>query len=297
MGQMRMSLVTIDGVATECAGLTVWWQLCKKVDCVRFEKAWYAAGLPTSVLQAPPSAVAVLERTMGQLFSDRQTIVKPVQGKEGSYAVLPKDTDSSNNPLYQTAWTASIKRVAGAGGKFEDVLEISSSCPSKAADQLETMFDCNLDTYGSREQSMLMTGVVRWLSGARLQQAGKLYFLPPDKVEDWRKVETALHAASGIQTFEIPALPAKSAMRAVLHAITNEATDVAMELEEEIKGFKAKGSRAATLLRRRDVAVEMQQKLSYYESFLGESLTELKDRLEKIALGCVKTDLITNDAI
>lgn len=297
MGQTRMSLVTIDGVATECAGLTVWWQLCRKVECARFEKAWQLSGLPQDVLLAPPSSVAVLERTMTQLFSDRQTIVKPVKGQEGFYAVLPKGVDGSNLPEYKTEWTAGIKKVL-RGSNTEEVLEISSSCPVKTADQLETMFDCNLDTFGSREQSQLMTGVVRWLSGARLQQAGKLYFLPPDKVESWRKVEGVLQAASGITTYEIPALPAKSAMKAVLHAITSEAKDVAMELEEELSGFLRKGtSRQATLDRRRETAEEMRDKLSYYESFLGEQMTELKDRLDKIALACVKSDLVTSEVI
>ena len=290
----RLQLVTIDGVQTDCAGLTVWWGLCKLIQCSRLSTAWQLAGLPMDVLPPPPSPTAVLCRTMNQLFQDRSTLVKPVSGKEGSYAVLPKGSDGSNNPEYTTSWTASIKKlpVTKPGVPPEEELVIDSRCPSKAADQLEIMFDSNMGTYGSIEQSQLMTNVVRWLRGARLHQGGKLYFLPPDKVADWRRVEATLKQSTRIELFEIPALPAQSAMKAVLHAIKQEAEDAAIELEEDVASSAGKATRPATLQRRRDAAKEMRDKLTYYEGFLGQEMTALKDRLEAIELAKVKADIL-----
>jgi hypothetical protein len=229
-------------------------------------QAWEAGGLDERYLLMLPSPRVALQRAVESLRERRQ-LIRQVQG----------------------GWAFVREREVGGQLDYEQVgavrfdslhnLVFDSETSDKTRSYVEGQFRSNLSVWSHGDIGSWITDQAVRLHGVALRPTGGVWFVPRDSAEEWRRIAAALRAASAHVIYEIPALPTKGAVEAILDAVSREAADEAQKIEEELAGGEL-GVRAMET--RTACAEAMERKLAKYEELLGRSLSDLTGRLETI---------------
>lgn len=118
-----------------------------------------------------------------------------------------------------------------------------------------------------------------------LRPTGGFYFVPRTEAESWRKIASAVHAATSFKVYEIPAMATDEAVEAVLDAVLREAAAeaeaISADLESGDLGPRATRTRAAR-------AERMAQKVEKYEELLGQRIEDYREQLETLSAAAVQ---------
>lgn len=260
------SVVVVQDAAREIAGCVSYWSLSGNVQEDALRTAWLAEGLDEQQLPTLPSPRVALQRAVEDL-RERRLLIRQVQG---GWAFV-REREVSGYLDYEQVGAV----------RFDTLFRLVfvEGTPDKVRSYVEGQFRSNLHVLTHGDIGSWITGQAERLHGVALRPTGGVWFIPRDSAEEWRRIASALRAASAHAIYEIPALPTKSAVEAILDAVSREAADEAKKIEEEL----ASGELGVRAMETRTACAEaMERKLAKYEELLGRSLSDLTDRLETI---------------
>jgi len=268
-----MSTTKIENVivteSSDAAGAVVWWSLNGEVSIETAEKAWENSGLSKDLFIPAVVETMALRRAMARM-EEKNRLVRPLKLR-GHYAVVAEEAGDESIQHTQEA------RVFLAGEPELKVVVIPEN--HKLQEEIQSTYDHFLTTFTADDVSWWLVQLTREVKAVSLRSRGGFYFIPRDYLEQWRRMVEAITSISNHQVFELPAMPTKEAVNAILVSVTKEAEEEAKEMEDELMDEKL-GPRA--LRNRVSRCGEMTSKVEHYEQLLGENLQALRERLSSL---------------
>ena len=249
------------------AGIISWWTLSGVVNADALRNAWTAAGLDPKLCPDNPSPECALHRAVKEL-GERHKLVRPL-GKSKGWSVVD-ELASGDNLDYVQGVSAKVD-IAGR-------VTIEPADHPRAAEILGA-YQTHLDHLATTDVSTLLTRMASAVSAVGLRDTGGIYFIPRNRLDEWRKIVGAIRSVSSHNIYEVPALASDEAVRAILDAVEREAATDATALEEALDSDSI-GARA--LESRAQHCAEVEEKVAGYEELLGRSLAGLTTRLASL---------------
>ena len=256
------SIIAVQDAKT--AGCVSYWTLgaAKIADLAA---AWQSAGLDADDLPNAPSPDRCLAHAIKELTETRR-LARPLPGGEG-WALVDERVTAGTELEYAEVLRAKV----GDQG-----LEIKPTDHPLAA-PLEAAYRNEEGTYDPGMLSEWMTRMARRRKAVGLRDTGGVYFLPQPEAELWRKMARTLESCSSSKVYEIPAMRSEEAVKAILASVAREVEQAAADIASKIETYGARGLRNCEAR-----CVEVQAIVSSYEAILGESLADLKAKLETL---------------
>ena len=279
--------MTLQVIATEAlptAGALIYWRLEGGLDPAKLAPIWKANGLSEKELPATPAPSTALSRAVRDLSSKR-TLIRPLEARAGHAVVVER---ASGDDLEHRV---SLKvRLDPAGRAVCDPPD------HPAAPVIKASYTDHLALCSSEDIGTWLCKVVHRLDGLSLRDTGGFYFLPPHRIDEWKRVVQSLEKVSAHRCFLIPAMRSQDAVRAVLDALDQEADTEATRLETELlEGVNGKGLGEKALNTRAKQCADVEAKVTRYEELLGTKLDGLRDRLEKLRGNIAAATLLALD--
>lgn len=126
------------------------------------------------------------------------------------------------------------------------------------------------------------------LCGIALKPSGGVYWLPTKKLEPWTKLVAVVEAVGDNSVFLMRSVADTDSMRSIRHSLMDEMTRTLAEINGEISD-NTLGERALDERVRR--AMALKDKLTEYETLLGESLAEAKATIDATKQAAVTAKL------
>lgn len=270
-------LVVIDR-EMQGAGAASWWTLHGDIDLARLTTAWADAGLPMDWLPVAPSADTALRRALDWLTSQGGSDKDVVYVKSTRELAVVVNFEDNGFPQQKTGGKWILNKVQRPQMSFA-----ANDKWSSMHDAVVRQFDVESSRISNGDASVWLRRIADRVHATSLRPTGGFYFVPPQHLPTWERVNTALRAATGHVIYRIPAMRGEAAVEAVLAAITAEAEKAIEDLTACTTDPKM---RARTLGDRATEAETMTERLATYEAALGVKLTALTDRLTglKVAL-------------
>lgn len=228
---------------------------------------------------------ATLKRALVDKFGSPTILVRPMA--DDGFAVIAEDRGDKGN-TYTELFTARVD---------EGVITMQSYAPIDQAhkDGVGHAFTEARRTCPAHRVATGMVHMIEGMGGVPLRPQGAIYYLPPNKVDEFSKAAALVEAASlsGQTAVYLMKTPTDaSTARAVIDALVLETSNEVNKIEDEVFNGDL-GKRA--LLTRESRAGAMLTKLASYESLFDTSLAAVRDSLEKVK-GAAATAAIMNAA-
>jgi hypothetical protein len=257
----------------EEAGAIVLWHLNGEIDGELLKNAWISNGLDPDILPSMPSNETALRRTAMQ-YKEKRQLVRMLPNRSG-WAVVG-EVGSEGKLSYHQLFDFTLDKD---GGIVATVHDEQAFIASGGAAKATAIFDASRAQLTHNDVSFWLARLVQNVDSIRLRDSGGVYFIPRNRLDEWRTFVAAIRAASSHVIYEVPALRSDEAVAAIIDSLTREAEEEAKGIETELDqgelGGRAIKSRAAR-------CQAMSQKVSAYEELLGQSLDVLRERLEHL---------------
>jgi len=262
---VQPSIVAVTDAHADSCGAVVWWRLSGEVPVDRLAAAWQLRGLDPDLLPGEPSPAKRVRRAVDQVARARlgRHLVRPLVGPS-SWAVVD-ETATADDLDYRIAFRA---RLDG------DDLEVDG--PVQYAEQLRDAYEHHRAHLSSNDVSKWLLDAMARLRAVGLRQGGGIYFVPRDRVPELRTIASVLADVSGHEVYEVPALKSDEAVRAILHAVLDEADQELGRIGREMEDGEL-GERALKGRQRR--CGDLLDKVADYERLLGESMDGIRERV------------------
>lgn len=255
---------------TRGAGGLTYWSLSGDVSPQALAAVWGTHNLPEEKLPEPPSATVAFSRAVKEQQGKRRLVRRTSRG----YAIVNErlvDKDEDQPLEYQVE----LEVWLNAAGQVE------ADYHCEVATQIRTAYEHHLENCSAEDIGSWLCRLVRGADGVSLRDSGGFYFVPPDRLEAWRSVMSALSAVSAHHVYIIPAMRSEDAVAAILAAVQAEATAEADIVEADLAGEL--GVRA---LNTRDGRLaDVEAKVGRYEALLGVTLEALREKLGALRAG------------
>lgn len=250
------------------AGVIVWWRLSGDVYDEELRAEWEARELDPKLLPSPPGKPTALSRAMADQATARgadRVLARPMADR-GSKALVVEHA-SGEELAYHVALRATVN------GSGDPTFEPADH---QAIPEILTSYARHLAALTADDVGGWLVKLVAYCDGVRLRDTGGVYFMPEARREEWRRMVTAIHAASGHRINGIPALRAEDAVASILDAISEEARRIAADMQTEIdEGLTKRKAR-----NRIERCEQTEAKIARYEALLGVKVEGLRERLE-----------------
>jgi hypothetical protein len=266
-----------DVVVTEDlqgAGALTYWSLSGPMNPALLADEWELAD---ELLPEPPTPAVALARAM-KGSQGRHRLVRTLG--RGTHAVIAETVRGEDvDPEY----SVDLKVKLDVTGRPVCVPADHPAGPAIATAYQEHLKQCSAEDIGS-----WLCWLVRRFDGVALRESGGFYFIPPQRLDEWRAIVAALRAVSAHRVHVVPAMRTEEAVEAILAAVEAEATAAATAVEQELAGEEL-GLRA---LQNRSTSLDaLQSKVARYEATLGARIEGFRERLETLRAGVAAATL------
>lgn len=255
-------MAVLDG---QQAGAMIWWDLSGGAEPHKLRVAWAIEGLDPDWIPEPPAPQVALRRAV-HLMREKHRIPRPLEGRKGWSLI--HETASGERLDYSQAVTVTVD-AAG-------ILKIEPF-DHELAGLIRSKYQGCLELLDNNDISSLLISYTESLLAIALRERGGFYFLPPTKVDAFRKAARALKATTGVTCYEVPAMRSEGAVQAILAGLTSEVSQKVAELtavlDEGEAGERALNTKVAS-------CKKAEAKVTAYEELLGQGLQHLKNQLE-----------------
>jgi hypothetical protein len=268
MQSIDRQFVVVTDDAADAAGATTWWSLAGEAERDALLREMKARGIEHHPRLVEPETA--LGRAVGCLRGKRR-IVRSI--RKGKWAVIEEELDVSREKLrHWEGPTVFIDKVGRA------VLENSTD---EEAHQVREAYAHALDVLDTNDLSHWLLTAVERFGGIGLRRTGGIYYVPPQRMKEWRQfIEVLAIVAPKCTVYTVPTvrLTADGA-RAILDSLTTEVEDAAEKLSQEVIGGDL-GIRG--LDNRAESSRQLLSKVSQYEELLGTRIEKLRTLIEKL---------------
>lgn len=265
------------------AGRVVYWRLEGSVEHGVLVDAWRAAGLDEKLLPLPPTPERALKRAL-RGFSSKRLLVRPL--KVPGYSLV---SETAEDRHLEHGQTLTVVLVYGDDAG-RPALEIEPAGHELAVD-VRKRFLAELEELDTTDISNWLGRLTTAVHAVSLRDKGGVVFVPRDDLPTWDRFVGVLEDVSESKVFQIPAMPTSSAVEAILDAIVSEATDVAVEIENDLADPAVElGPRAlATRSGRCESTIA---KVGRYEALLGARLDSIRKRIDDLKANIAAASLL-----
>lgn len=246
------------------AGATVWWRLHGEADRQALVLALENEALDQVTDPKPVEPETALRRAVDGLRGKRR-LVRPL--RRGAWAIIEEELDVSNDKLkHWNGPTVTLDKIGRAILKNASVDE---------AQQVQTSYAHFLDVLTTHDVSHWLLTQIERLGAIGLREGGGIYYVPPQRMPEWRAIVGALQeAAPSHHVYMVPTVRMTAdGARAILDSLTSEIeSEVTRVFNEVVSGEL--GVRA--LDKRADDSKALLAKVAQYESVIGERLENLR---------------------
>jgi hypothetical protein len=268
------NVIAVQGMDADSVGGIVFWRLSGSVLFDDLDDAWRAAGitgLPFPGLTRPHAALA---RAVGEV-ADRSDLVRPLRAGDERGVVLVREVYSAGRPTYAPEAEFTLDKGTG-------VLVCTSQDAGLLA-QVRRAYDYALCTLTQSDVGAWLVQVCHVLHAVRLRDTGGVYFVPRERMAQWRAVAAVMRAATACTLYEIPALRTDEAVSAVLDAVRREADELVHDMRAELKEQAPGTQYSKRQLATRESRLEaMRAKLAGYEQLLDVNMDAVRDKLTDV---------------
>jgi hypothetical protein len=294
-----MNIVAVQGMESGVAGAIVWWSLHGDTNVVDLEEAWTCLGGDERYVLAPPSLETALYRAAQSCANTTRELVRPVMRNQAwDFQIERVAADGDDRKLeYTTAVRLRVTRVTDEAGK------VLSKHPAihPTAPEFNALAGKIEGAYAHQRTQLQPADVSGWLlwllnshvNAVGLRDRGGFYFVPKDRLPQWRMVVEAVKQASQHQMFEIPAMQAEETVAAVLSAVRKEAEEAMGSIEAALLEDGEMATKSINAAERKLVAV--QAKVDSYVQLLGCDLPDLTERNLRLKGALVAARLTTRE--
>ncbi len=270
-------IMGVSGLPADMCGLLVFWELTGMVDLDDLREALASNGFDadTYAPQAPTLDVALARAAAGALTSKRQ-LLRPLSRRGAWEVVLEKvvaeDADDRERCTYTSQLTGWVEKTGDTRAAV-----VHGDADLRDAVLIKVKFYENVLT--PSDFSSWLLGQANKMHAIGLRDRGGFYFIPRDRVDEWKRLVNVVRQCSQHQCREIPAMKTDEAVEAILASVSAEATASMANTESWLAGDKAS-------IRGLDAedrhALRIREKLDHYCKILGRSMPDLEARLERL---------------
>lgn len=264
-----MKTATLD-----ISGAVVFWR-CGPSDRRKLENGLKAMGLEAA-LPSDRTPKALLHEALKGLYGDANTLVRPLKKRSAFTVVQETKGDSEND--YETAMSVEVDEeghlsIDGKAGRW---------VPSTEFNRIKEAYDAARSVVPVQSVTRMLVDAIELMSGIALRPNGAVYWLPADRLSKWEQLaavaEDAAIEQGSTAVYVMRTGSDAKALRAVRDGII---TEINRELRDILDEVAAGGLGVKGLESRAQRAKALRQTLQQYETILGETLTELRERLDE----------------
>lgn len=266
--QAEQGVIAIPDADQHLAGSMVFWSLSGKVDIAKLLEEWRARDLDESWLPELPTPEKAIRRAVKAQRAPRR-LIRPL-GRRSGWCIVDEEVVDGGDDL---AHTTELRVKLNAIRQVECLPE-----EGRMQDEIRARYWTVLNELSSSDVSSWLIRMVHKVMAVNLRpKTGGFYFVPQEKVELWKTIASALEASSACEVQGIPAMRAADAVRAVLSGINAETRGIVERMNEDIPKLGKRG-----LENRLEECEDVETKVKFYEGFLGQTLTDLRDSLKRL---------------
>lgn len=278
---MTTQITAITNEMKDAAGLMVWWELTGMVDMDDLREALTQAGLdPEEYMPQAPSLDVALARAAAAALTSKRQLLRPLSRRGAWEVVLEKveivEAGASNAGTERCTYTSQITGWVEKAGETRHVVVQGDP----------TMRDQVLAKVKFYENVLTPTDFSSWLLSRAnkmhaigLRDRGGFYFIPRDRVDEWKKLVEVVRACSQHHCREIPAMKTDEAVDAILSSVSAEAR---AELDRIETWLQNPEHSTRGLNSEERTALKLREKLDHYCQILGRQVPDLEARLERL---------------
>lgn len=257
-------------------GGLVFWSISEWTDLGKLKEGLEAAGFDKYVPSPRPESAA-LKDALEEVFAGPGWEISRLKNSN-AFEVVRLEKQPYPNPNQRT-----VEMLTQIGADRS----IEFSKLDSTADAVVDSFNRHVGLVRAGSVTASLVSIMGALGGTPLRQRGGVYWLPPHRLDEWRRAAMAVESA-GVgrpnACYLITHMMDGDAIRAVRDAIMAEVEAEARRINTDIDSGEL-GQRA--LERRQFEAEELRNKVILYEEMLGIGLTSLRQTIDEtdIALG------------
>ena len=289
---MNAKITTDNLIATSnpnaFVGAIVMWHLSGDVSREALETSWSAQGLDVELLPDLPSPQVCLTRVVEEL-SKGDVFKRRIKG--GGYRLVREEDADKEVAEYGTESTVVLDE--------KDDLVTTTYKGDDLKETLEASFAEHKKKLSARDISPWLCGkMMGHLKATTLKSNGGTYFVPREKVDEFKRIKGAIEKVCGHRLYMVQAMTTEEAVELVLDAINREAEALAVAVEkdlaqghgeEEGSDVKPLGTRA--LESRENRCRDMLDKLRVYEELLDRKLDDTRERIGDVIVAAMEACL------
>jgi hypothetical protein len=291
-----MSQIVALTEANGLAGAIVYWSLSGTVELDAIVHKFEEDFMDESWLPAMPSLETVIYRAAQGLCDQRQMIRQIRRGTSWAFVtekVNPltaeqlKRGDGRNREKIE--WQICARFWIEREGDTEKAVVLAEDAES--AFDLDLVKRIKMD-YQSSVRTLTAADISAWLlqraaagHAVGLRDRGGIYFVPQDRLGEWRELTRALMAVSDHKIYEIPAMRTPEAVEAILESVRYEAS----QQFEKLDGYLGGETSTRGLNSWERTLAEMREKVSHYVELLGTALPDLEEKFQNLTGALLET--------
>jgi hypothetical protein len=257
-------------------GAVIFWVLSDGADLRVLQSEWGVIGKRKFVPSGRTRSSA-LKAAMEEVFTGRELMVRPLRDRDSDgWAVVEESHVGRLDNKYAQTCAVSPASVGVSVTPY-------GALDAKLVENIENGFEQHKKSLPASMLGNALVKVMESLGGTTLRPRGAIYWLQDARLSEWAEVISGVQKAGGAgeqQCFMIRHKMDKDAVQAVRYAICTEIKEEA----EKIAGEVANGELGQVALGTREmVAGALAEKLTEYESILGESLDELRGLVDRVS--------------
>jgi hypothetical protein len=257
----------------EEAGAIVLWHLNGEMHGESLKNSWASNGLNDDLLPSMPSNETALRRTAAQ-YKEKRRLIRMLPDRSG-WAVVD-EVGSEGKLSYHQVFDL---KLTDSGEVEATVYDENAFNASGGIARATTIFEAAKSQLAHNDVSFWLSHLVRRVDSISLRESGGVYFIPRNRLDEWRTFVASIRAVSSHVLYEVPALRSDEAVSAIIDSLTREAEEEAKGIETELEQGELGGRAIKT---RAERCQSMSQKIASYEELLGQSLDVLRDRYEHL---------------
>ena len=306
------NVVIVPGANSEKCSIQVHWRLAGEIPQQEFDDALQRAGVPQRLLPSPPGDAVVLKRAMVAVKSGNRDLVRALNHK-GGFSLVHEDPEAldleleelENSPknAHKVALTAKVERRA-------DCVQPVFSPPDHPLVSLVTAeFNRQRGVYNcSTDLSVWLTQkIIPYCNGLSGRERGGFYYIPEgESVKRFQQMEEIVSSFSlmrqtgsqskllnGIKFYKVPVMSTPDAVEAIIDSLVDECDKVCDEIGERLDDHHSgkKEFRNRGIAKVQTQAKNIKKKVELYSNLLGDSLDDLKDRIDEVSGAITNVDL------
>lgn len=274
----RPDFVMAPDAALDAAGAQTFWRLQGDVpDYALLVRALYERSIDHAPMPCEPETA--LRRAVQDLKGKRR-LVRPL--RKGAWAVIEEELDDVNDRLkHWDGPTITLDKLGRPAFK---------NATAEEAQQVAASYTYYLDALTTEDMSSWLCRQADRLCAVSMRTGGGLYYIPPNRMPEWRAVIAALEEAAPKHTiYTIPAIRITAdGARAILDCLSDEIEASVGKISEKVISG-ALGVRA--LNTRKDETRELLAKVVQYEEIMGSRLEHLRSTITALEVDVVAATL------